>query len=148
MQRLGWRWIFWTTTIICFLNTIVGYFFLYESYAPILLSRRKTSMEHEEGAIGKYRYEGEDDRPLKNKLAHSLKRPFRIITQPIVLIMSAYQALIFGTTYSIFTNMQAIFEGDYGFTTEQVGLLYLGPGLGFLTSVWFLVPQILSLIHI
>ena len=38
--------------------------------------------------------------------------------------------------------MQAIFEGDYGFNTEQVGLLYLGPGLGFLTSVWFLVPQI------
>lgn len=142
MQRAGWRWIFWTTTIICFLNTIVGYFFLHESYAPILLARRKANMEAEEGAVGKYRFEGEDDRPLSKKLAHSLMRPFKIITQPIVLIMSAYQALIFGTTYSLYTNMQAIFEGDYGFTTEQVGLLYLGPGLGFLTSVWFLVPQI------
>jgi MFS family permease len=142
VQRAGWRWIFWTTTIICFLNTIVGYFFLHESYAPVLLSRRKANLESEEGAVGKYRFEGEDDRPLSKKLAHSLARPFKIILQPIVLIMSAYQALIFGTTYSLYTNMQAIFQGDYGFTTEQVGLLYLGPGLGFLTSVWFLVPQI------
>ncbi|KAG2161614.1 MFS general substrate transporter [Aureobasidium pullulans] len=142
VQRAGWRWIFWTTTIICTVNTIVGYFFLHESYAPVLLGRKIANMETEEGTSGKYRYEGEDDRPLKNKLIHSLKRPFKIITQPIVLIMSAYQALIFGTTYSIYTNMQAIFEGDYGFNTEQVGLLYLGPGLGFLTSVWFLVPQI------
>ncbi|KAH0015466.1 MFS general substrate transporter, partial [Aureobasidium melanogenum] len=142
VQRAGWRWIFWTTTIICSINTIVGYFFLHESFAPVLLNRKKASMESEEGNSGKYRIEGEDERPLSKKLLHSLKRPFRIITQPIVLIMSAYQALIFGTTYSIYTNMQAIFEGDYGFDTEQVGLLYLGPGLGFLTAVWFLVPQI------
>jgi MFS family permease len=94
VQRAGWRWIFWTTTIICFLNTIVGYFFLHESYAPVLLSRRKANLESEEGAVGKYRFEGEDDRPLSKKLAHSLARPFKIILQPIVLIMSAYQALI------------------------------------------------------
>ncbi|KAI6967424.1 hypothetical protein KC329_g14489, partial [Hortaea werneckii] len=31
---------------------------------------------------------------------------------------------------------------EYGFSTEQVGLLYLGPGLGFLSAVWFLVPRI------
>lgn len=142
VQRAGWRWIFWTTTIVCTINTLVGYFFLLESYAPVLLSRRKARLEQEQGVPGKYRYEGEDDRPLLKKLTHSLQRPFRIISQPIVLIMSAYQALLFGTTYSIYTNMQQIFEGDYGFNTEQVGLLYLGPGLGFLTSVWFLVPQI------
>lgn len=138
VQRAGWRWIFWVTTIICAINTLMGYFFLRESYAPVLLSRKKAQLEDP----SKYRFEGEDDRPLSKKLAHSLRRPFLIISQPIVLIMSAYQALLFGTTYSIYTNMQQIFEGDYGFNTEQVGLLYLGPGLGFLTSVWFLVPQI------
>ena len=38
--------------------------------------------------------------------------------------------------------MQPIYQGEYGFSTEQVGLLYLGPGLGFLFAVWFLVPRI------
>jgi predicted MFS family arabinose efflux permease len=71
-----------------------------------------------------------------------LTRPLRILMQPIVLVMSTYQALIFGTTFSIYTNMQPIYGDNYGFSTEKVGLLYLGPGLGFLTAVWFLVPRI------
>lgn len=142
VQRLGWRWIFWVLTIVCGINTLSGFFFLKETYAPVILSMRKKEMEQDEDNIGKYSFEGEDDRPLKQKLAQSMKRPFRILLQPIVLIMSVYQALLFGTTYSIYTNMQQIFQGDYGFNTEQVGLLYLGPGIGFLTAVWFLVPQI------
>lgn len=72
-----------------------------------------------------------------------MKRPFVIFVQPIVLIMSLYQALIFGTTYSIYTNMQSIYsQAPYNFNSEKIGLLYLGPGLGFLTSVRFLVPRI------
>lgn len=78
---------------------------------------------------------------MHSKLARSFTRPLRILAQPIVLTMSTYQALIFGTTYSIYTNMQPIYQRE-GFSTEQVGLLYLGPGLGFLTAVWFLVPRI------
>ncbi|KAK0951078.1 hypothetical protein LTR91_025217 [Friedmanniomyces endolithicus] len=142
VQRLGWRWIFWVLTIICAVNTAAGFFFLHETYAPVLLQWRKHKLEKDEHAPNKYRFEGEDDRPLRTKLIHSLGRPPRILLQPIVLIMSTYQALIFGTTYSIYTNMQPIYQDDYGFSTEQVGLLYLGPGLGFLFAVWFLVPRI------
>lgn len=84
-----------------------------------------------------------DDRPLSVKLRQSMKRPIVIFIQPIVLTMSAYQALIFGTTYSIFTNMQRIFSDmPYFFNSEQIGLLYLFPGAGFLVAVWFLVPRI------
>lgn len=143
VQRLGWRWVFWIITIVCGINTLTGYFFLRETYAPAILSARKVQLEQEGNPDGKtYRFQGQDDRPVTKKLLHSLGRPFLIISQPIVLTMSAYQALIFGTTYSIYTNMQKIYQDDYGFTTEQVGLLYLGPGLGFLVAVWFLVPQI------
>jgi predicted MFS family arabinose efflux permease len=72
------------------------------------------------------------------KILNSFKRPLKILSHPIVMTMSLYQALIFGTTFSIYTNMQDIYGGDYRFDTEQVGLLFLGPGLGFLTAVWFL----------
>jgi len=72
-----------------------------------------------------------------------MKRPIVIFIQPIVLTMSAFQALIFGTTYSIFTNLQSIFSNaPYFFDSEEVGLLYLAPGIGFLLSVWFIVPKI------
>jgi hypothetical protein len=52
-----------------------------------------------------------------------------------------YQAFIFGTTYSIYTNMQDIYsKPPYGFNSEQIGILYLGPGLGFLIAILFLGP--------
>lgn len=90
-----------------------------------------------------YHYEGEDRRPMRTKLRTSIKRPVIIFTQPIVFVMATYQAIIFGTTYSIYTNLQRIFsEPPYKMTSEQIGLLYLGPGLGFLVAVIFIVPRI------
>ncbi|EXJ85580.1 hypothetical protein A1O1_05945 [Capronia coronata CBS 617.96] len=143
VSRLGWRWIYWILTIVCAINTAIGYFSLRETYAPVLLGRRKAKLQNEAGENTKIHFDGEDERPVWMKLKASMKRPFVIFVQPIVLIMSSYQALIFGTTYSIYTNMQSIYsEAPYHFNSEQIGLLYLGPGLGFLTSVWFLVPRI------
>lgn len=142
VQRFGWRAIFWFLTIICSVNTLAGWIFLRETYAPIILHERKKQYENHENAPNKYTFKGEDRRPLWRKMISSFMRPLRIFIQPIVLTMSTYQAIIFATTYSIYTNMQPIYQGEYGFNTEQVGLLYLGPGLGFLTAVWFLVPRI------
>jgi multidrug resistance protein len=147
VTRLGWRWVYYILTIICGVNTGIGYLFLRESYAPVLLARRKERLLQEndqsDGVKMHYHFDGEDGRPIRRKLLDSMKRPFVIFIQPIVLTMSMYQALIFGTTYSIYTNMQKIYsEEPYNMNSEQIGLLYLGPGLGFLTSVRFLVPKI------
>jgi len=142
VQRLSWHWIFIVLAIVCAVNTIGAYFFLKETYAPVILAQRRDRLEQEHHTSDKYTFEGDDSRPLHIKLRYSLTRPLRILVQPIVLTMSIYQAILFATTYSIYTNMQPIYQGDYGFNTEQVGLMYLGPGLGFLASVWFLVPRI------
>ena len=144
VQYLGWRWIFWILTIVCSFNTIVGFIFLKESYAPVILESRKKSYEDSSGTGHKpFRMAGQDDRPFRSKLATSMVRPLRILfTQPIVFTMAVYQAILFGTTYSLYTNFQAIYGDLYGFDTTTVGLMYLGPGLGFLAAVWFLVPKI------
>jgi hypothetical protein len=105
-----------------------------------MLARRKELEREQPGR--RVWFEGEDARPMGRKLVGSFARPGRIFVQPIILTMSAFQALIFGTTYSLYTNMQEVYSGIYGFNTEQVGLLYLGPGSGFLIAVWFLVPRI------
>ena len=90
-----------------------------------------------------YRVANEDTRPISTKLAHSMFRPIKILfTQPIVLTMAAYQAILFGTVYSLFTNFEPIFTSIYGFDTTQVGLAYLGPGVGFLLAVLLIVPRI------
>ena len=142
VQHLGWRWVFWVISIVCAFNTIMGFLFLKESYAPTILAARKKNMELQKGT--KFRFAGEDDRPFMTKLGYSMLRPLRILfTQPIVFTMAVYQAILFGTNYSLYTNFQEIFGMDgYGFNTTQVGLLYLGPGSGFFIAVWFIVPKI------
>ena len=144
VERLGWRWTYWIMAIVSFVNTAAGYFLLRETYVPRILSQKKDEFERDSSNTdgAKYSYEGEDNRPLRQKILHSLKRPPKIFMQPIVATMAVYQALVFGTTFSIYTNMQKIYSELYGFSTEQVGLLYLGPGLGFLFAVVVLVPRI------
>lgn len=142
VDNLEWRWVFWILLIICSINTTLGYFFLRETYAPVILAKRCQQATKEHG--GEYKFEGQDTRPLSKKLGGSLIRPLRILfTQPIVLTMAAYQAIIFATMYSLYTQMSAIYGSPpHDFSTTQVGLLYLGPGIGFLLAVWFLVPYI------
>jgi MFS family permease len=141
LQSLEWPWIFWFLAIICFVNTTLGFFFLHETYTPILLAQRKAELEKTRG--GNYYFKGEDDRPLTKKIGIAVQRPLRILfTQPIVLTMASYQALIFATTYSLYTQFSTIYGDNYGFNTVQIGLVYLAPGLGFLFSVWFIVPRI------
>ena len=141
VQHLSWRWVFWFLAIICTVNTILGFLFLKESYAPAILESRKQKYEETEG--GKFRIVNQDDRPFSTRLISSMQRPLKILfTQPIVLTMAVWQAILFGTTYSLYTNFEAIYGGQYGFSTTQVGLVYLGPGLGFFICVWFIVPKI------
>lgn len=142
VQRLGWRWIFWILAILCGVNTTSGFLFLRETYVPVLLDGKKRQREKEEDGGLTFWYDGEDSRPMSAKLRTSFLRPARILAQPIVLTLSLYQALIFSTTYSLYTNFEDIYGGLYGFSTEKVGLMYLGPGLGLLLAVRLLVPRI------
>jgi len=149
VQYLSWRWIFWILTIISTINTLAGFFFLKETYAPTILASRKASYESQASSSSStkiYRIANQDDRPLFTKLGNNMLRPLRILfTQPIVLIMAIYQAILFATTYSLYTNFEDIYGDRYGFSTTGVGLMYLGPGLGFFIAVWFLVPRIDSI---
>jgi len=66
-----------------------------------------------------------------------------LFSQPIVLVMSIYQALVFSTMYSIYTNYSKIWSNPpYNFNTTQVALTYLGPATGFILTACIVVPYI------
>ena len=144
VDSLGWRAVFWVLTIVCAANTLLGFIFLRESFAPVLLAQKCREAAGLYGHDKIYTYSGEDKRSLGRKVLTAIQRPARIlITQPIVQVMALYQAIIFSTMYTLYTNMQAIYQGaPYNFTITQVGSLYVVPGVGFLLAVWFLVPRI------
>jgi len=49
--------------------------------------------------------------------------------------MSLYMAVVYGYLYLLFTTFPRVFEGQYGFSIDSVGLTYLGTGVGAFLGV-------------
>lgn len=120
-------------------NTLLGIFFLKETYAPVILQARRSECEKQGGRC-RLNDDLEDDRRLTERLFEAMQRPLKILfLQPIVFTMvqhliswacctftdnrqALYQAITFGTNYSLYTNFEDIYGGIYGFSTTQIGL--------------------------
>lgn len=58
-----------------------------------------------------------------------------LIRSPVLLAISLYVAMVFGTMYLLFTTFVPVFEGQYGFTTTVSGLTYLGLGVALVAAM-------------
>jgi hypothetical protein len=153
---LHWRYIFGLLLLLSGVVTTTIYFFLGETNATIILQQRQKELKKKHPDT-KYEVEGVSEQPLIKKVGqvchptstpqplqpHALTtlqqnctRAIRILTtQPIVLIMSLYQALIFSSLYSLYAQYQTLWSSPpYSFTKPQIGLAFLGPITGFLVT--------------
>lgn len=115
--------------------TIAAFFSLRESYPPVLLERKAKNLRKETG-----------NEKIRSKLASplspaalfkiSIVRPMRLLFfSPIVLALSTYMAVVYGYLYLLFTTITEVYEGQYHFSQGNVGLTYLGIGVGSLFGV-------------
>jgi MFS family permease len=99
-ENIGWRWIFWVQLIFAGVMAVLKCT-IPETYAPVILKRRAQ----------KLRREIEDENimteqelfkvPLSQMLLDTLIRPFGMLaTEPILLLLSLYIALIYGLLVS------------------------------------------------
>lgn len=58
-------------------------------------------------------------------------------TNPIVMIISLYLALLYGVTYLLITSIPVVFHEAYGWREGMLGLALLGIGLGGLVALFF-----------
>lgn len=135
-----WRWIFGVTGILAGVVTLVCFFFLYETRAVTILEQNKKRLERENPGK-KYVVEGTSEQGLSSKIASNSTRAVKILVrQPIVSTMSLYQALVFSSMYSLYSQFTTIWSSPpYEFTKKQIGLTFLGPALGFIICAVFIV---------
>ena len=63
-------------------------------------------------------------------------RPTKMLfLSPIVFLLSAYGAFMFGLTDLLFTTFPAVFEDAYGWKPDISVLAYLGLGIGIIISI-------------
>jgi len=126
----GWRWCFWLVTILAGVVTIGMMVFLRETYAPVILARKTKRLQKETGNEN-LRSKMDTGLSPKELLKRSLIRPIKMLLfSPIVFLLSLYMAVVYGYLYLLFTTMTGVFEKTYHFSPSNVGLAYLGIGIG------------------
>lgn len=131
----GWRWTFWLMAIIGGAVGVISVVFMRETNPYTLLERKAARLR---AATGNENLRSKLAHPISPKqlLLQALTRPTMLLLfSPIVLIMSLYVALVFGFLYLLFTTFTDVFEGQYGWSSNILGLAYLGLGNGELLGL-------------
>ncbi|KAH7390191.1 major facilitator superfamily domain-containing protein [Cadophora sp. MPI-SDFR-AT-0126] len=136
-QRLGWRWIFWSISIVIGAVIILAFVVLRETYPPVLLERKAAKLRK---ATGNPNYKSKLASKLtaKEHFRISIFRPLKLLTcYPIVSIMCTYVAVLYGTLYLLFSTYSFVFREAYRFSTSATGLVFLAGGVGTIVGLGY-----------
>ena len=132
VQELGqWRWIFWVSSMYGALTAVVGFILLPETYAPTLLRKKAAKIRNETGNEKVYTIFDVDE-PWHARFRHNLIRPFILLaTQPIIQVLSAYMAVMYGCMYLLLTVFPVTFSEIYNERPGIASLNYISLAFGF-----------------
>jgi len=135
VEAAGWRWVYWVIAIAEAVFSVLAVIVMRESYAPVILARKAARLRKETGNEA-LRSKLDTGLTPKELLVRSLIRPSKMLVfSPIVAAMSIYMALIYGIMYLLFTTFTFVFEGQYGFSSGNVGLTYIALGIGMFVGL-------------
>ncbi|KAI1470870.1 MFS general substrate transporter [Daldinia caldariorum] len=135
IEAAGWRWVYWLLVILSGLFIPLSFFFLQETFGPVLLMNKVKRLRKETG-----------NQNLRSKLAgrltpkeqftQAIVRPMKLLLlTPIVTLMSLYVAITYGILYLLITTFSFVYTQNYGFSEGDSGLTYLPAGIGMMIGV-------------
>ncbi|KAF2867121.1 major facilitator superfamily domain-containing protein [Massariosphaeria phaeospora] len=140
-QNTTWRWCFYATTIFTALVQVCGFFFLQETYAPKLLSRKRDRLRKETGNTALHTEYDSPEKTLSATLKVALQRPFILLgTQPIVQVLAAYMAYLYGTMYLMLSTFPLLWSTRYHQTVGMGSLNFISMALGFFLGTQITAP--------
>ncbi|KAI1112744.1 major facilitator superfamily transporter [Nemania sp. NC0429] len=123
---IGWRWSFWIALIYAGATLIPVVFYLPETYAPVLLTRRAQKLRKADPTLQVYAAFELEDKDIKQVVTKVLTRPLRmIVSELIVTATCLYLALVYAIFYISFGAFPLIFQKLYGLSPGVSGLLFL-----------------------
>jgi MFS family permease len=129
-ENTTWRWIFYAVSCFDGLVLILGVFLLQETYAPVLLQRKKNQLIKKINNKALHTQYG-DDHKLAAKLGTGFTRPFVLLfTQPIVQVLAIYMAITYGQTYLVLSTFSSLFTSVYHESVGISGLNYISIAVG------------------
>ncbi|KIW67835.1 hypothetical protein PV04_07059 [Phialophora macrospora] len=138
-ETQGWRWVMGLLAIFGGVMWILGAIFVPETYGPVILRKRVAKLSAMTGKVYVLDADKEKGAPsIRTLLPTALIRPWILLfKEPIVLLLSLYIAIIYGTLYLLFGAYPIVFQGVRGWSAGIGGLPFLGVALGMVLGILF-----------
>ncbi|KAF2094808.1 MFS general substrate transporter [Rhizodiscina lignyota] len=134
-----WVWVMGLTATFSGAVWMVGTCLAPETYPPVLLRKRAAKLSKVTGKVYKTRQDIEQGKiDLVELFKTSMSRPWiLLIMEPIVLLLSIYMAIVYGTLYLLFGAFPVVYQEGRGWSQGVGGLPFLGVMIGMLLSVTY-----------
>ncbi|KAI5289754.1 MFS siderochrome iron transporter 1 [Ascosphaera aggregata] len=133
----GWRWVEGFLAIFSGALWITCTLVVPETYAPVLLRKRAKRLSKITGKH--YMSKTDIERgvvSIGQAMKASLGRPWVLLfREPIVLLLSIYLAIIYGTLYMMFEGFPIVFQIGRGWNPGVGGLAFIGILVGMLAAM-------------
>jgi hypothetical protein len=108
-----------------------------ETYAPIILKHRAEKLSRLTGDVYKSQMEIKQGRKTFTKtMKIALSRPWVLLfCEPIVTVLSVYQAIIYATLYMCFAAFPIVYQEERGWSPGIGGLAFLGVTIGMIATI-------------
>lgn len=131
----SWRWSEWITLILAGLVTGLILLFQSETYPPLLL---KWKAQHLRRITGDDRFRAPMEitkTTLWSLLKIAMKRPFLLMTEPIVLLMAFYLTILYIVLFTFLSGYTFIFTNTYGVSQGLTNVIFVGMFVGILLAI-------------
>ncbi|KAF5362585.1 hypothetical protein D9757_013322 [Collybiopsis confluens] len=129
-QNTNWRWTYWVLIIWSFIQTVALFLLVPETYVPVLLKWKLKRDQNYYAPLDKR------TQSMTQAILISCYRPFQLMFfERMALLLNTWSALIFGILYLTFQAFPIIFGKGHGFNVQEVGLSFIGIGIGMLAGV-------------
>ncbi|KAG0182554.1 hypothetical protein DFQ28_006657 [Apophysomyces sp. BC1034] len=132
ISKESWRATFWFCFAFGIFILTVIFFFLPETYRDNEKFDTKlptAATKQEPDTSPREKQEPEQKKKSFNPIA-----PFLLLRHPFILIASIVSGIFFGSMFAVETIIPTAYQQNYHFTSWQIGLSFLGAGIGNLTG--------------
>ncbi|KAL5603880.1 hypothetical protein FOVSG1_006630 [Fusarium oxysporum f. sp. vasinfectum] len=140
-ETIGWRWVEGLMAIFTGVLWIFCTLAIPETYAPVILDRRAKALTAQTGKLHISAIERRQGKITpRAAFQKALSRPWALLFQePIVLLLSVYMAILYGTLYMLFGAFPIVFKEKRGWSQGISGLSFCGVAVGMLGGVIYCI---------
>ncbi|KAL8654962.1 MAG: hypothetical protein Q9226_003229 [Calogaya cf. arnoldii] len=135
-QHAGFQWLEGFLTLLSGILWVMVSLTVPETYTPMLLERRAQRLTRLTGKYHVSKLNRSKEKSLWLILKVALTRPWVLLfREPIVLLLSIYMAILYGTLYLFFAAFPIVFKQQRGWDETHTGLAFLGIGVGVIIGI-------------